>query len=215
MTTNSNLEVLSQPGALIEQADRIPRTIRDAMFLVHALGIRYLWVDALCIVQDDFEIKQDHLRGMPSIYSMACFTIAVVSGDNANSGIPGVGGNCKPRSVPPSITLPTKRVAIISGTHHKRLKFLTIMGFVKRPIWSRRAWTMQEQMFSKRILLLDGLVSWLCLRTQFREEIEKPAEDPDWAKSEPGDPRYGLALPRHINLKGLGKLVNEYVMIRN
>ncbi|KAH9217086.1 hypothetical protein DL95DRAFT_386904, partial [Leptodontidium sp. 2 PMI_412] len=59
---------------------------------------------------------------MPSIYSLACFTIAVISGDNANSGIPGVGREPKPRSVPLAITLPTKTVGIVSQLHHKRLK---------------------------------------------------------------------------------------------
>ncbi|KAL5318357.1 hypothetical protein ACEPPN_013417 [Leptodophora sp. 'Broadleaf-Isolate-01'] len=210
MTMRHNLEELSQPGAFIGTADQIPKTIRDAMSLTLALGIRYLWVDALCIVQDDFEIKHDHLRGMPSIYSLACFTIAVISGDNANSGIPGVGREPKPRSVPLAITLPTKTVGIVSQLHHKRLKFLTRMGFSDRPIWSRRAWTMQEQMFSKRILLIDDLAAWLCPFTQFREEVERAAETHEWARTNSPDQRYDLILPRSINLSRLGKLVVEY-----
>ncbi|KAH7346850.1 heterokaryon incompatibility protein-domain-containing protein [Rhexocercosporidium sp. MPI-PUGE-AT-0058] len=210
MTMRNNLEELSQPGAFTGKMNQIPQTIQDAMSLTMALGIRYLWVDALCIVQDDFEVKQDHLRGMPAIYSLACLTIAVITGDNANSGIPGVGLNPKPRSVPFSITLPTKTVGIVSQFHHKRLKFLTRMGFSGRPIWSRRAWTMQEQMFSKRILLIDDLAAWLCPFTQFREEVERGTESHDWARTNKPDQRYDLILPRAINLSRLGKLANEY-----
>lgn len=155
MTTKANFEDLSRPGSLIKAINQIPKTVRDAMYLTLSLGVDFLWVDALCIVQDDYEVKQDHLRAMPSIYSLAQFTIAVISGADANAGIQGIGNDPDPRSVPPSITLPTKTVAIKSSTHQKRLKFLNRMGFHSRPIWSRRAWTMQEQLYSKRILLLE------------------------------------------------------------
>ena len=213
MTMQNNLEELSQPGAFTKKPDQIPRTIRDAMFLTRELGIRYLWVDALCIVQDDFEIKHDHLRGMPSIYSLAVFTLAITNGPNANSGIPGLGLDPIPRSVPSVITLPTKSVTVFSSLHHKRLKYLTRMGFSSRPIWSTRAWTMQEQLFSRRTLLLsDNLAAWLCPSTQYLEEVERPSESHEWARMEgfKPDQRYDLALPRDLRLKGLGKLVVEY-----
>ena len=213
MTMQHNLEELSQPGAFTKKADQIPRTIQDAMFLTRELGIRYLWVDALCIVQDDFEIKHDHLRGMPSIYSLAVFTLAITNGSSVNSGIPGVGPNANPRSVPSVITLPSKSVTVFSSSHHKRLKYLTRMGFSSRPIWSTRAWTMQEQLFSRRTLLLsDNLAAWLCPNTQYLEEVERPSESHEWAKREDFKPdqRYDLSLPRAVRLKALGRLVVEY-----
>lgn len=210
MTTMANLERLSTPGALGEQEERIPRTIRDAMTVTQAVGIDYLWVDALCIVQDDHEVKRDHLRSMPSIYSLAIFTIAVVSGSNANSGIHGVYPSPLPRAVPSSITLPTKTICIASKDLHKRLKFLTRMGHSSRPIWSKRAWTMQEQMFSKRILLMEGLTAWMCLHTEWREEMALPSEDMEWAKTNELSQRYGLLHPHVLNLRLYGKLVDEY-----
>ncbi|KAI6713868.1 heterokaryon incompatibility protein [Diplocarpon mali] len=208
-TTQANLASLRLPGALATPTlgGRIPQTVLDAMTLTRALGIPYLWVDALCIVQDDLAVKQDHLRAMPFIYAHACFTLAITTGLHANAGIPGISS---PRRVPASIILPSKRAPLVSRELHKRLKFLTRMGFAERPAWSRRAWTMQEQMFSPRILLMDGLASWICARTQFREEIERPVEDVAWAASHAGDQRYGLVHPRHVNLRALGKLVVEY-----
>lgn len=31
----------------------LPKTGQDAVFIVRKLGFRYLWVDSLCIIQDD------------------------------------------------------------------------------------------------------------------------------------------------------------------
>ncbi|CZS96181.1 uncharacterized protein RCO7_05021 [Rhynchosporium graminicola] len=210
MTTRANLEELSQPGAFVTKADQIPRTIQDAMSLTIALGTRYLWVDAVCIVQDDNEVKQDHLRAMPSIYALACFTIVVTDAENANSGIPGVGPNSRARSVPSSIALPTRIVGISSSDHYKRLKFLTRMGFSERPIWSRRAWTMQEQVYSKRLILLGDLAAWLCPFTQHREEIRLANEDLDWAATAEPNQRYDLIPPTYVTMSRVGKLANEY-----
>ena len=127
---------------------------------------------------------------------LAVFTLAITNGPNANSGIPGLGLDPIPRSVPSVITLPTKSVTVFSSLHHKRLKYLTRMGFSSRPIWSTRAWTMQEQLFSRRTLLLsDNLAAWLCPSTQYLEEVERPSESHEWARMEgfKPDQRYDLS----------------------
>ena len=59
------------------QLDRqkLPCTIRDAMFIAEAVGERYLWVDSLCILDDDeIEIKE-MIHAMDTIYKSASFTI--------------------------------------------------------------------------------------------------------------------------------------------
>ena len=50
-----NVAELEQPGSFAQSKhyDKIPLTIRDAMLVVKELGMQYLWVDSLCIVQDD------------------------------------------------------------------------------------------------------------------------------------------------------------------
>lgn len=45
-----NMDNLGEPGAL---NGTVSETIEDAMSLTAMLGIQYLWVDALCILQDD------------------------------------------------------------------------------------------------------------------------------------------------------------------
>lgn len=53
MTTKANIKELESPGILRTLAHQLPKTIRDAIDLVRMLGYRFLWVDRLCIVQDD------------------------------------------------------------------------------------------------------------------------------------------------------------------
>ncbi|KAF6806391.1 heterokaryon incompatibility protein [Colletotrichum sojae] len=48
-----NRSRLTKPGATKAAWGNIPRTIQDAILLVKKLERRYLWVDTLCLVQDD------------------------------------------------------------------------------------------------------------------------------------------------------------------
>lgn len=48
-TTSQNRTSLKIPGSLSTKVQPLPVTIRDAIELVRKLGMRYLWVDALCI----------------------------------------------------------------------------------------------------------------------------------------------------------------------
>ena len=56
-TTTSNIEQLEQPGGLNAFWHEIPMTIQGAVAVVAKLGYRYLWIDSICIVQDDIEQK--------------------------------------------------------------------------------------------------------------------------------------------------------------
>lgn len=35
--------------------DTLPQTMKDTVYVCRGMGIRYLWIDALCIIQDDQE----------------------------------------------------------------------------------------------------------------------------------------------------------------
>lgn len=68
----------------------LPATIQDAIAVVRRLDERFLWVDALCIVQDDLNSKHSDIRRMDAIYSHAVVTLIALSGSNADAGLPGV-----------------------------------------------------------------------------------------------------------------------------
>ncbi|KAH9863596.1 hypothetical protein J1614_009528 [Plenodomus biglobosus] len=64
----------------------LPQTFKDALTFVSALGYKYLWIDSLCIVQDDREDWQREGSKMSEIFSNAHLTIAAASSSHASSG---------------------------------------------------------------------------------------------------------------------------------
>lgn len=54
------------------------------------MGLEYLWVDAMCLVQDDMEEKIVGINAMSMIYEHSYFTVIAADGSNADAGLPGV-----------------------------------------------------------------------------------------------------------------------------
>ncbi|KAK0713620.1 heterokaryon incompatibility protein-domain-containing protein, partial [Lasiosphaeria miniovina] len=86
----SNTSRLFTPGGLSREPISTPKTIRDALQVVRQIGERYIWIDALCIVQDSAEDVQRQLPRMGSIYGESLATLIAVDGTNADEDLPGV-----------------------------------------------------------------------------------------------------------------------------
>lgn len=65
----------------------LPGTIRDAIQVCRGLSIRYLWVDALCIMQGDPDDFATEITRMGSIYDSSIFTIAATESIDSDSGL--------------------------------------------------------------------------------------------------------------------------------
>ena len=68
MPTGEAYSVLTEKGALLDLQPS--KTIVDAMQLVRGLGLRYLWVDAFCIKQDDFSDKEEQIARMGFVFQV-------------------------------------------------------------------------------------------------------------------------------------------------
>lgn len=86
---HSTLESLKVEGSLSK--GRMPQTLEDAMQVCESLNERYLWVDRVCIVQDDVEDQARQFQAMNVVYSKAEFVIIARYGDGGSFGIPGIG----------------------------------------------------------------------------------------------------------------------------
>jgi hypothetical protein len=163
-----NYDSLAVKGALAQLV--LPATIRDAMTVTRQMGVRFLWVDALCIIQDEGVHKQSQIAQMASIYMHSLFTIIAVAGTHADAGLPGVRDGT--RSITTQDVVTTRTTSLIplidhldyhSEAHH-RPSYST---------WYSRAWTMQEQIFSTRKLIFaPDQVYWHCPEARWMEETE-------------------------------------------
>ena len=182
-TLRQNLDRLQQEGSLNESislvADKasddgvdstldptLPKTIQDVITLTRQLGESFLWVDSVCIVQDNYEEKEEHLSCMGSIYANACLTIAATGG-TAFSGLRGI-ENVTP---PMERTRIAARYARDKESLHQKIQHHH--HELKASVWNHRAWTFQEQIFSRRLLVFgEREVSWECHCTVWFEGMD-------------------------------------------
>ena len=136
-----NKSELQQEGSLLEESLRIPPTILTAMMVAAKLEYRYLWVDRLCIIQDEAETKHSQIYHMAGIYSNADLTI--VATDAAQFPLWGV----RPAESDKNGHLANGVMPIIQIGSWKLSEILS------NSLWNTRAWTFQELLFSRRAII--------------------------------------------------------------
>ncbi|KAF2453856.1 heterokaryon incompatibility protein-domain-containing protein [Lineolata rhizophorae] len=139
----------------------MPKTIQDAVLVTRGLGIRYLWVDALCILQgyDDSARLDFHREAarMERIYSNAFLTISATRGSDA--------GLFFTRCVAMPFCDGLGRSGKVNVVRYSKLRFGT------EPI-HRRAWTLQERLLSRRVLhYCNGHMVWECDNGLIKEDV--------------------------------------------
>jgi hypothetical protein len=67
--------------------NQMPLTFREAIQVTKALGYRYIWIDALCIIQDDSQDLQQEMARMGDIYYHSTMTIFAAKGQTTDSGL--------------------------------------------------------------------------------------------------------------------------------
>ncbi|KAG5656902.1 hypothetical protein KAF25_011071 [Fusarium avenaceum] len=174
-TTRSTLKSMEQG---IEIAT-LPAAYMDAIRLCREIGIPYLWIDALCIIQDDPDDWQRESALMGSVYSNAYLTIAAESSASATQNFLGsyndqigaedthiypeftkvvyLGNGAKP------VTFKARVVQEL-GIHWRWIDDMR-ERFPREPL-SRRGWCLQERLLSTRLLSLSlHEMQWICQMT--------------------------------------------------
>ena len=69
--------------------DELPRTLQDAIMIVRYLGIEYIWIDCLCILQDSKADWEHEAASMAEVYSNSYLTIATARAHHCGEGFLG------------------------------------------------------------------------------------------------------------------------------
>jgi hypothetical protein len=138
-TLRSNVASLEIPNSL--NCVGLPLTILDAITVCRRLEYRYLWVDRLCIIQDELHAEAIQLKQMANLYHQAALTIVAAAGSSAAHGLMGVS---RAREEQQQLKL------------HSSLKLVQSVPELKQVLakstWSSRAWTFQEFLASTRMM---------------------------------------------------------------
>jgi hypothetical protein len=147
----------------------LPKTFRDAVAVTRALNIRYIWIDSLCIIQDDLQDWEQEAAKMASIYEGSFLTIAAVDSPNSNGGLflnsipPPAQFNFTPRVVSSgsAISLKAQSTAFFRQLLQPQSN-ADKLHLCNAPLY-QRGWVFQELMLSPRSLhFREHQMYWRC-----------------------------------------------------
>lgn len=180
----------------IPMAD-MPRNFRDAIVVTRILGIRYLWIDSLCIIQDSSEDWLQESAKMGEIYKNCLITIAAT---NAHESAAGFLSN---RSAEVACHLRMDRDLTIPVYVRPKIEWYGSAEIVG-PL-SRRGWVLQERLLPLRILHFGGQqIMWQCRTKSLAEGFG----DTDHALEEqvPGMIESSLRTKFHAKISSLANI---------
>ncbi|KAL1599536.1 hypothetical protein SLS60_007339 [Paraconiothyrium brasiliense] len=138
----------------------LPRTFQDAINFTRRLGLQYIWIDSLCIVQDDPLDWQREAAQMATIYQHAYVTLAASKATDSSRGL---------YTSPLDPKYQTQQLSLINDVEDTDFPLnacsdlLHIDGFFDYFPISRRAWVYQERLLSARVVHFAGAeVNWEC-----------------------------------------------------
>ncbi|RSM08694.1 hypothetical protein CDV31_008036 [Fusarium ambrosium] len=160
----------------------LPKSFQDALWLTSQLQIPYLWIDSLCILQDDPNDWIHESSRMSEVYGNASLTIAACRAKDSSQGFLG------PRTVYEKINLPFHVNGISSEVFAcaSPLKYVgessRIIDLEDEPL-SGRAWTLQERYLSPRILHFTRSQTYFehgsCFLAEDGCTVRPPPSNPD------------------------------------
>ena len=169
------MTLLSTNNERLQQSidpEHLTKTFQDAITVTHTLGLRYLWIDSLCIIQDSIEDWERESNLMADVYSHAQVTISAAAGPK--------GIFCEREWAKSSNPV---KYQIFTGAGVGTIMF-DIEHVNKRTpdpdlnYLQSRAWCFQEARLSPRLLAFDqAQMSLTCLQGRREEAIETSGRD--------------------------------------
>jgi len=144
----------------------LPKTLRDAITFTKHIGLEYVWIDRLCIIQDDPEDVIIEIAAMPNIYGRAWLTLSVSWAKASQDGF--LFSTAESHNVLRKTMLamhyrcPDESIGLVTLTP------MSDWTTSSREAIDYRAWTLQEQMLSPRVLQFSShYVRWDCKSARY------------------------------------------------
>jgi hypothetical protein len=141
--------------------ERLPKMFQDAITATRGLEIRYLWIDSLCIIQDDDDDWAAESKTMEDVYSLAHVTLAASS---APSSL--VGFLERPNRAFAVMPNPSAEDHDADGSRSLLYVAEAIDNFqthIEDAVLNTRAWVLQERALSRRTIHFTSTqVYWEC-----------------------------------------------------
>lgn len=147
----------------------LPKTFQDAVTVCRNLNIQYLWIDSLCIVQDDAQDWKEQSAQMGSVYQNSYFTLAATGAPDGRAGL------FLPR---PDMLTPVKIMyPLQDGTKpdhaHVGMHADQVSGGIDSSPLDDRAWITQEWLLSRRMVhFTQARLVWSCSTLSESEDGE-------------------------------------------
>ncbi|KAH8896330.1 HET-domain-containing protein, partial [Thozetella sp. PMI_491] len=134
----------------------MPKTFREAITITRELGLEFLWIDSLCILQDSKEDWEKESAKMSSVYGNAFLTLSASASEGCEQGI------FQPRTVYPGP--PVELRCNDSNFEPIYVDYMPENTVFQEPqTTDARAWCFQELALSPRVLVYGKeMLGWLC-----------------------------------------------------
>ncbi|KAF4634739.1 hypothetical protein G7Y89_g3367 [Cudoniella acicularis] len=200
---STNIESLREGLPL----EKLTKTFRDSLAVTRALGIDYIWIDSLCIIQDSREDWARESKVMGEVYKRACCNIAATG---FKDGLHGIFVERDRRVISP-IKIRSERDSknIKSGHYYILDTAMWNESVVDAPL-NERAWVFQERLLSPRIIHFTGKqLFWECKQKQACEAYPGGIPLSEW--SEKMDDRSGR-VSQSLRYKQLSPIDNSQLL---
>ena len=165
--------------------DKLPKTFQQAINITFKLGFRWLWIDALCILQDCAVEKHHEIVKMAEVFRCSTLTLFAECADNANAGLSSIRNPLWVR--PCEVTIKAtfdehelvSQMHAIGGSQHYQNQAAPLL---------RRGWVLQEEVLAtRRLNFSERMISWQCVcdestepNPRCRTKVECPKTDEEW-----------------------------------
>ncbi|KAJ8130784.1 hypothetical protein O1611_g2840 [Lasiodiplodia mahajangana] len=141
--------------------DAIPKTYQESIEVTRRLGVEYIWIDSLCIIQDDTEDWRKEAGMMKSVYGNSYLNIAAVQAVDSYGILfasSSLGAQYPAQTVPQRPTIHIRPQPHLTHRH-----FGSNYYDVGTNPLLQRGWVLQERILSPRVVYYDtNELKWEC-----------------------------------------------------